>query len=123
MSANETAADWSPETKTENGKEIFSLKRADNGSTREIANAFLTDKADLVFAHDITNVWEISGLKPAQRYYYAAFALDLTVRKTAWEIMPDSKFNRFKTQGESQDSMTFGLFSCHMPYKKIRSTS
>lgn len=118
LSDDETATDWSPETKVENGKEIFFLKSADNGDTRKVANAILTDRADLVFAHDITNVWEIKGLKPAQRYYYAAFALNLTARKTPWEILPDNKTNRFKTQGDSQDSMTFGLYSCHMPYKK-----
>ena len=58
------------------------------------------------------------GLQPGQRYYYAAFALDLKTRKTPWEIAPDNKVNRFKTQNGSQDSMTFGLFSCHMPYRK-----
>jgi alkaline phosphatase D len=63
-------------------------------------------------------VWEINGLQPGQRYYYAAFALDLKTRKTPWEIAPDNKVNRFKTQNGSQDSMTFGLFSCHMPYRK-----
>lgn len=32
--------------------------------------------------------------------------------------MPDNKVNRFKTQDVSQESVTFGLFSCHMPYRK-----
>src|SRR5688500_5927219 len=117
LNHGEVATDWNPKTKTENGKEIFFLENANNGDTREIAGALLTDQADLAFEHDITKVWEINGLQPGQRYYYAAFALDLKTRKTPWEIAPDNKVNRFKTQSGSQDSMTFGLFSCHMPYQ------
>ncbi|SCX84741.1 alkaline phosphatase D family protein [Nitrosospira sp. Nsp13] len=117
---DEVATDWNPETTVRQGKEVFSLKNIHSGDTRVIANAVLTDQANLEFKHDITNVWEIDGLKPGQRYYYAAFALnpDLGGRKTPWEIVPDNKVNRFKTQNNSQESMTFGLFSCHMPYKK-----
>ena len=118
LNHGEVATDWNPQTKIENGKEIFFLENANNGDTREIANALLTDQADLAFEHDITKVWEINGLQPGQRYYYAAFALNLKTRKTPWEIAPDNKVNRFKTQNGSQDSMTFGLFSCHMPYRK-----
>lgn len=118
LNHGEVATDWNPQTKIENGKEIFFLENANNGDTREIANALLTDQADLAFEHDITKVWEINGLQPGQRYYYAAFALNLKTRKTPWEIVPDNKVNRFKTQNGSQDSMTFGLFSCHMPYRK-----
>lgn len=116
---NESASDWSPETKRVDGKEIFFLKSvANEGVIREIPDALLTDASDLEYAHDITQVWEVAGLKPAQRYYYAAFALNLAIRKTPWEITPDYQFNRFKTQGVAQKSITFGLFSCHMPYKK-----
>lgn len=74
---DEVATDWNPETNIKKGKEIFFLKNTHNGDTREIANAVLTDKADLRFGQDITKVWEIDGLKPGQRYYYGAFALDL----------------------------------------------
>ncbi|MBP6365733.1 MAG: alkaline phosphatase family protein [Nitrosomonas sp.] len=116
---NESASDWSPETRRVEGKEIFFLKSvANEGVIREIPDALLTDASDLKYAHDITEVWEVTGLKPAQRYYYAAFALNLAIRKTPWEIAPDYQFNRFKTQEVAQKSITFGLFSCHMPYKK-----
>ncbi len=116
---NEVAADWSPEIKIVNGQEIFILRSVSSQDTiRELPRAILTEPSDLQYAHDITEVWEVTGLKPGQRYYYAAFALNLAIRKTLWEILPDNQYNRFRTQGDAQKSMTFGLFSCHMPYKK-----
>ena len=119
LSDTEMTADWSPETKVVNGKEVFFLRSTFNQDIiRELPAALLTESSDLKYAHDITEVWEVTGLKPGQRYYYAAFALDQTIRKTPWEIVPDNQFNRFKTQSDEQEAITFGLFSCHMPYKK-----
>lgn len=116
---NDVAADWNPEIKLAAGQEIFLLRNVFNPDiVREFPNAMLTAASDLIFSHDITEVWEVSGLRPGQQYYYAAFALNLSIRKSPWEITPDNRFNRFRTQSDAQRSMTFGLFSCHMPYKK-----
>lgn len=115
---DEAASDWKPQTTKKNGQEIFYLVNAHTGEQREMLAAILTEPADLRFEHDITHVWDIAGLKPGQRYYYASFALDLSARKIAWEIAPDNKVNHFRTQRESRDALTFGVFSCHMPYRK-----
>jgi alkaline phosphatase D len=114
----EMAADWKPQTRMENGQEIFYLVNAHTGANREMPGTILTEAVDLRYEHDITHVWEIPGLKPGQRYHYASFALDMKPRKIAWEVAPDNKVNCFRTQGESRGSLTFGIFSCHMPYKK-----
>src|SRR5689334_22012639 len=81
---DEAASDWKPQTSKKNGQEIFYLVNVHTGEKREVPAAILTEPADLRFEHDITHVWDIPGLTPGQRYYYASFALDLAPRKIAW---------------------------------------
>lgn len=118
LNEQEAYVDWMPGTQTQNGKEVFVLKSAKGDEIRILDYASLSSPAKLKYDNDLTSVWELTGLQPNQRYYYAGFAVNVDERKTAWEVPPDSQYHRFRTQGEKQESVTFGLFSCHMPYKK-----
>ncbi|MBE7465637.1 MAG: alkaline phosphatase family protein [Planctomycetes bacterium] len=76
----------------------------------------------ITFETDLTSVFNISTLKPGSKYYYALLQTrkdnsdaDATPR---WEVSPDSTYNCFQTQDPKAEKLTFGLFSCHMPYKK-----
>lgn len=68
----------------------------------------------LKFATDLTGVVEIDNLQPGKRYFYALFAdFDRTQR---WEIGDTAKHS-FRTVPRDQNRVSFGVFSCHQPFK------
>jgi alkaline phosphatase D len=71
-------------------------------------------KAEFTFATDLTAVFEVQGLQPATDYYYALFALE--EQPNSWELPPDDQQRRFRTRALAPPRVTFGLYSCHMPY-------
>ena len=71
-------------------------------------------KATLSYETDLTGVFDVDGLSPGTRYYYALFSLKQ--RAERWEVGRDEPLS-FSTQPVEPDRLTFGLFSCHMPFK------
>lgn len=72
-----------------------------------------THDHDFEFDTDLTHVFDLEGLSPGVRHYYALHAL--FDRKQRWELGLDAALS-FVTQPENEASVTFGLISCHMPY-------
>lgn len=72
-------------------------------------------KKGIDFDTDNTAVFDVEGLAPGTRYYYAVFALKKK-QVERWEIGRDHTHS-FRTQGKDSEEVTFGLFSCHMPFK------
>jgi len=69
----------------------------------------------LQYATDLTGTFELGGLRPATRYYYALFAG--FERSQRWELGNEEALH-FRTQPASATSVTFGVFSCHQPFTK-----
>ena len=71
-------------------------------------------KKGINFDTDNTAVFDVDGLEPGTRYYYAVFAK--SNRAERWEIGRDHTHS-FRTQTVDAEAVTFGLFSCHMPFR------
>jgi len=71
-------------------------------------------KADLTFLTDLTAVFDVNSLQAGTDYYYAVFANE--AQPNAWELPPDEALRKFRTRESNPDRVTFGLYSCHMPY-------
>ncbi len=69
-------------------------------------------KINSEFAHDLTNTVVFDSLQANCRYYYACFSE--SGHKSPWEFSGE-KFG-FRTQKTAPDRLSFGLYSCHMPY-------
>jgi len=85
------------------------------GAVRPLAGALVFTRS---FAgdSDFTGVFDLAGLKPATRYWYAVFPVDAPGNASAWELPPDEGHRLFRTQKAQSDELVFGLISCHMPY-------
>ena len=70
---------------------------------------------DISKDNDFTGVFELDRLDPDTTYYYAV--LNITDNQPVIEIGKDNLL-RFKTKPDKTNEVVFGLFSCHMPYKK-----
>ena len=68
-------------------------------------------------ATDRTALFDVQGLSPGTRYYYAVFVDALSEGKPSCVIGRDES-HYFRTRDDSRDALSFGLFSCHMPYDK-----
>ena len=64
---------------------------------------------------DTTHVEDISGLSPLTEYGYALFSND---NGTGRIVLGHDRKMTFRTLPTTHDSMSFGFYSCHMPYKK-----
>ena len=80
---------------------------------QEILDAHVVKKS-INFDTDNTAVFDVEGLTAGTRYYYGAFAV--AKRRERWEIGRDHTHS-FRTQRKDSEAVTFGLFSCHMPFK------
>lgn len=65
-------------------------------------------------ATDRTGVFDVDGLLPDTEYYYRVFSLDPTLPRS-WQLGDDEECS-FRTLPLSPTTLTFGLFSCHMPF-------
>lgn len=70
--------------------------------------------AEIDFSTDLTKVFEVTSLQPGTQYYYALFTDE--PQPNNWEIPPDDKLRTFRTRPPAPHKVTFGLYSCHMPY-------
>ena len=68
----------------------------------------------LKFESDLTGVVDVDGLDPGRRYYYALFAG--FERSQRWEVGNEDLLS-FKTFPAEADHLSFGVFSCHQPFK------
>ena len=77
-------------------------------------------EAGITFDTDLTHVFDVGELKPGSVYYYALLTQDKKKAESfmRWELSPAADLRQFRTQRENPKQMTFGLFSCHMPYRK-----
>jgi len=76
---------------------------------------------DIDFSTDLTTVFDVTGLEAGKTYHYAVFARPSksSQRNELWEIGRDEP-HTFTTQSAAAANVTFGLFSCHMPYPDDR---
>jgi alkaline phosphatase D len=92
--------------KTNTIRMAFDGKRAAVTAQHQIAR--------ITFATDLTHVFDLTGLQPDTRYFYALFATD-EAQPEPWEVGRDAELS-FRTAGVGSQVVTFGLFSCHMPF-------
>jgi alkaline phosphatase D len=95
-----------------------SVDRAADGSATDLINGAAAEKIEVTNDKDRTGVFEVDGLAAGTRYNYAVVALDPNdpgQATYAWVIGKDEALG-FKTQAANPDRVTFGLYSCHMPY-------
>lgn len=87
---------------------------ADDGTTTEtpVETVFLESR-DFRNDTDRTAVFDVNGLDPGQTYAYAVFA---DGPDDPWQLGRESSYT-FRTRRKDPDKVTFGLYSCHMPYK------
>jgi alkaline phosphatase D len=88
----------------------------EDGTTRPLPGKLWLKKFS--FETDLTGIFELTDLEPTTRYYYCVFSAH--ERSDRWELKPDHVWRTFRTQSNDGDSLpiNFGVFSCHMPYKK-----
>jgi len=67
------------------------------------------------YAADTTHIEDITGLSPLTEYGYALFGDD---NGTGRILLGQDRKMTFRTMPTTQASMSFGFYSCHMPYKK-----
>ncbi len=70
---------------------------------------------DISEEKDFTGVFNLEELDSDTTYYYAV--LNITNQPPVIEIGKDNLL-RFRTKPDKTNEVIFGLFSCHMPYKK-----
>lgn len=68
---------------------------------------------NITFETDNTHVFDVEGLSPNTQYHYALFRTDRGTR--GWTVGRDADLT-FATRNPDAGSVTFGLYSCHMPY-------
>ena len=67
------------------------------------------------YTNDTTCVIDIDGLSPLTEYGYALFGDDGGAGRI---LLGHDRKMTFRTLPITQESMSFGFYSCHMPYKK-----
>ncbi len=104
-----TLPDAQPEV-IENAKTL--LKTQENGQPVE-TQLLGHQKLDFAYDTDLTKVISFKGLEEGTVYYYACFDAQKK-HKSPWEFCGDKY--QFRTQYETPDTLTFGFYSCNMPY-------
>lgn len=69
---------------------------------------------NFVYDHDLTQVADLQNLSPDTRYYYALFKQQ--DQENTWELGYEEILS-FQTFPEQPQDLTFGFYSCHLPYK------
>lgn len=68
---------------------------------------------------DLTGVFDVSGLQPGTRYHYALRRKDVkNAFDWEWEIGYEAELS-FETYAPDPDEVSFGLYSCHMPFDEL----
>lgn len=80
------------------------------------ANVQFSRVANLSHATDSTAVFELTQLKPNEKYFYALIRDDQ--QSNPWELGPDRDVYTFRTEPDQLpiEEFAFGAFSCHMPF-------
>lgn len=113
LSKEKIDADGQPDVDTATNKAKVHLAA---GSTLPLPGALWSKQFE--FETDLTGVFELTGLEPKTKYYYCVFSDH--DRPDRWELRPDHQWRSFRTQPDVAEGLpvNFGVFSCHMPYKK-----
>ncbi len=98
-----------PEIRKAGGKPALHV-----GGTGKVKTAALTS-ISLRYSTDLTGVVDVTGLAAGKRYYYALFAG--FERPQRWEVGGEDDLC-FTTVPSKPERVSFGLFSCHQPFKK-----
>ncbi len=81
----------------------------------KVVTPLQTHKRVFSYESDLTTVFDLEGLSAATQYHYALFGKP--DRSNRWEI-GRQQTHSFKTLKPDSETVTFGLYSCHMPYTK-----
>ena len=81
---------------------------------KKVENPVVIVPISLTFSSDLTGVVDLDDLEPGTRYYYALFAG--FERSQRWEVGHEDDLS-FTTVPASPERVSFGLFSCHQPFK------
>lgn len=83
--------------------------------TRIVGQALVRD---LDYDSDLTGVFEVEGLAAGREHHYALFCVANATgdRTDLWEVGRDFPHG-FRTPPEAPERVSFGLYSCHMPFK------
>ncbi len=84
----------------------------DAGGQSTVHPGFVGSHA-FAFRTDLTHVFDVAGLRPDTTYFYALFR---DADKRPWEMGAIDTLS-FRTPAEDPAELSFGLCSCHMPYK------
>jgi len=112
LADKEIEAEGIPDVNVSENEAVVTLP---DGSTRQLPGTLWAETFE--FSSDLTGVFHLTGLRPQTEYYYCVFSDDRN-RNDRWELKPDPERRKFRTRPETPAGVTFGVFSCHMPYKK-----
>jgi len=69
------------------------------------------------YENDLTNVFDVDDLRPSTTYFYAVVASEELNNLKRWRFGYD-KPQYFKTMSNNNTKLSFGVMSCHDPFKK-----
>lgn len=95
------------------GTRAVDLVSRSNGASKRLACRL--HAAKIGYDTDLTHVFDVTGLAGGTRYHYAVFRKDGS-RAEPWEVGRDEA-HTFRTPPAAPERVTFGLYSCHMPFK------
>src|SRR3954469_9387486 len=104
-----------PQVVLDQNGQVSVVLNAAGGSSSLLPALVSAQSISLQYATDLTGTFELKGLQPATRYYYALFAG--FERSQRWELGNEEPLH-FRTRPTSATSVTFGVFSCHQPFTK-----
>ena len=98
--------------KTSGGKLRASLIGLVGGAKEPFSKVATIEPRAFSFVGDLTQVFDLGGLKPDTTYYYALIE---TSREKPWELGYEETLS-FSTWPASPREISFGIWSCHMPF-------
>lgn len=99
---------------TRSGNLRAALQQLANGATERMRRVAAIVPCSFTFQGDLTHVFDLDGLEPATTYYYALVDAD---RAKPWELGYEEDL-AFTTWPEDPDDVSFGIWSCHMPFHR-----
>lgn len=95
------------------GDDQITLEIIDENAANTVAGRF--QKHSFTFDTDLTHVFDFSCLPSGTELFYAVIAEDPAIVEKQWQVGRDASHS-FRTRDTASTDVTFGLFSCHMPY-------